>query len=145
MNASPLIVLCKINHQALLFELADEVIVPQAVADEINAGPTDDPARRFLASKPASIVSVTHLPMVISWDLGAGETAVLSYAYAERGWTAVVDDGAARRCAHVLGVALIGTLGIVLRARHAGIIPAAAPVLCTLQAHGLRLSDHVIR
>lgn len=40
-DASPLIVLAKVNHQHLLTALADEVVVPQAVVDEINAGPVD--------------------------------------------------------------------------------------------------------
>jgi predicted nucleic acid-binding protein len=37
-NASPLIVLAKIDHQHLLTPLADELIVPQTVVDEIAAG-----------------------------------------------------------------------------------------------------------
>ena len=57
----------------------------------------------------------------------------------------VVDDGAAPRFARALGVPLNGTLGIIIRARRAGIIPAAAPVLHDLQAHGFRLHDDVIR
>ena len=38
-NASPLILLAKINHVHLLGELADLVVVPQAVLMEVNAGP----------------------------------------------------------------------------------------------------------
>ena len=134
-NASPLIALCKIDHQSLLFDLTDELILPQAVADEIAAGPADDPARQFLAAISIPIVDVPSLPAVLAWDLGAGESAVLSYASANAGWTAVVDDGAARRCARTLELPLIGTLGIVIRARTLGIIPAAAPVLKALASN----------
>ena len=45
LNASPLIVLAKINHQHLLAQLADEIAIPQAVLAEKYAGPTGDPAR----------------------------------------------------------------------------------------------------
>lgn len=36
-NASPLIVMAKIGHAQLLSALADEIVVPQTVVDEINA------------------------------------------------------------------------------------------------------------
>ena len=40
-NASPLILLGKVDHLDLLFALTECVIVPQAVADEIRAKPVD--------------------------------------------------------------------------------------------------------
>ncbi len=69
-NASPLIVLAKVGYQHLLTALADEVVVPQAVVDEINAGPIDDPARRFLASSPFPTIITVSEPLVLAWDLG---------------------------------------------------------------------------
>ena len=84
-------------------------------------------------------------PVVVAWDLGAGESAVLSHALINRGWTAVVDDGAARRCARALAIPLLGTLGLVFRARLASLIPVAVPVLQAIQAQGFRLDDEVIR
>ncbi len=144
-NASPLIVLSKIDHQHLLLKLADEIAVPEAVLAEVNAGPADDPARRFLGTFPLPVVAIAPDPEVLAWDLGAGETAVLSWALANPGWSAVLDDGMARRCAHTLSVPLLGTLGIIIRARRAGLIAAAAPVLRALQAQGLRLDEAVVR
>ena len=144
-NASPLIVLAKINHQHLLTQLTDEIIVPQAVLIEINAGPLYDPARQFFKTAPLPTVVVPPDPIILAWDLGAGETAVLSYAYGNSGWKAVIDDGAARRCAHALANPLLGTLGIIIRARQAGLIPAAVPVLKALQSEGFRIDERVIR
>lgn len=144
-NASPLIVLAKIDHQHLLTQLAGELLVPQAVVAEIAAGPVEDAARRYLSEVPLPIVAVTAEPSVQAWDLGAGETAVLSYALSHSGWRAVVDDGAARRCARALDIPTIGTLGVLLRARKANLIPAAAPLLKSLQIHGFRLDDAIIR
>jgi predicted nucleic acid-binding protein len=43
-NASPLIVLAKINQVNLLFELCDEVIIPSGVVREICVAPDNDPA-----------------------------------------------------------------------------------------------------
>jgi len=47
-NASPLIVLSKIDQQELLWQLATELVVPDAVFAEVNAGPAADPARLYL-------------------------------------------------------------------------------------------------
>ncbi len=144
-NASPLIVLAKIDSLNLFTQLAEELVVPTAVVAEIVAGPKQDPARRFLSKAPFATVMVVADPAVVTWDLGSGETAVLSHAFKHEGWRAVVDDAAARRCAHVLDIALIGTLGIILRARVAGVIPAATPLLRELQSNGFRLNDDIIR
>ena len=144
-NASPLIVLAKIDSLHLLTELADEIVVPRAVVTEINAGPADDPARLFFDSNPLSIVSVVGEPMVLAWDLGSGETAVLSHALTYSGWKVVIDDGAARRCARALDIPLIGTLGVIIRARQVGLITSAAPLLKELQTHGFRLDEWIVR
>lgn len=144
-NASPLIVLCKINHQHLFSQLTPDTVIPQAVAAEINVGPEDDAVRLFLATSPFPVVEVVPDPVVLAWDLGAGETAVLSHTLANPGYTAILDDGAARRCGRTLGVPLLGTLGLILRARQADLIPAAVPVLKALQDHGFRLDDNLIR
>ncbi len=144
-NASPLILLAKINQIHLLGELADQVVVPQTVLAEVNAGPAHDPARLLLANPPFSIVNVVPSPMILAWDLGDGETSVLSYAATQPGWKAVVDDGAARRWALTFAIPLLGTLSVILRARQAGLIAAAAPLLKSLKAEGIRLDDGVIR
>jgi len=144
-NASPIIVLAKIEQQYLLTALADEIVVPQAVVDEINAGPIGDPARRFLISSPLPVVKVSVDPTIQAWDLGSGETAVLSYAFERKGWKAVIDDGAARRCARALDIPMTGTLGVILKAWKAQLIPKAAPLLKALQDQGFRLNDQIIR
>lgn len=143
-NASPLIVLAKINPQHLLSELADEIIIPQAVFDEVCAGPENDSARQYLTTTPYPVVVTAVSPLISAWDLGAGESAVLSYAYQNTGWRAILDDGAARRCARTLSIPLLGTLGILLRARQANLIPKVVPVLHALKAQGFHLDDHLI-
>ena len=143
-NASPIIVLAKIDSTWLLEELADKIIVPQAVVDEINAGPVNDPARKFLATSPWPIANVRVNSVVQAWDLGSGETSVLSYALVHGGWKAVIDDAAARKCAHTLNIPTMGTLGVILKARKKGLIPEAAPLLKAIKSHGFRLSDHII-
>jgi predicted nucleic acid-binding protein len=72
-----------------------------------------------------------------------GETSVLGVALERSPATAVLDDAAARTCAKALGIDVIGTLGVVLRAKIKGIIPSAAEVLKSLRAAGLHLDEKV--
>lgn len=79
-----------------------------------------------------------------AWDLGAGESAVLTWAYFHRGCEAIIDDLLARRCAAALEIPVRGTLGLVLVAKQRGEILAARPALEQLQQAGMYLSSSVM-
>ena len=78
----------------------------------------------------------------MAWDLGAGESAVISLASANPVSIAVLDDLAARRCAQAIDLKIIGTLGLVLMAKRAGIISSATDALRRIVAAGLFISPH---
>jgi predicted nucleic acid-binding protein len=145
LNASPLICLSRAGFHHLLISLPEQVILPEAVASEVNAGPEGDPARRVLAHGELRVVPVPALPEVLAWDLGAGETAVLSFAISNPDWHAIIDDRAARKCARTLGIAHKGTLAVVLMAKKQGLVESAAVVLRSIQSAGLQLDDHLVR
>ena len=63
-----------------------------------------------------------------AWDLGAGESAVLSWAMKRPGTLAVLDDFAARKCATALGIPVVGTLGVALLAKKRGVVQDARPL-----------------
>jgi predicted nucleic acid-binding protein len=145
LNASPLIVMARIGYERLFSELADEIVVPRAVAMEVQAGPAADRARQALAAGRFKIVETPPPPAeILAWDLGAGETAVLTLALAESGWTAILDDAAARRCARSFSLPVKGTLAVVILARQRGLIPSATELLQSLKRTGFRLDDRVI-
>ena len=144
-NASPLILLAKVDHLDLLDQLSESFVVPEAAVAEILVGPPNDPARLFLEKGTINTVIVPPHPLVVAWDLGLGETAVLSHALNNPPYKAIVDDGAARRCANTLAIPLAGTLAIILAARQKELIPAAAPVLQSLQSHGFRIHQTILR
>ncbi|MCX6914696.1 MAG: hypothetical protein NT167_16875 [Verrucomicrobia bacterium] len=82
-NASPLILLGKINRLELLAALAPSFVIPAAVRSEILAGPDLDPARTWVESADGSAHVIPEVPIpaeILAWDLGAGETAVLALA-----------------------------------------------------------------
>jgi len=136
-NASPLIALAKAGRLHVIDDSCRELLVPEAVAAEILAGPPSDPARQALEGGWGRTVACPYVPpRLLEWGLGMGETAVLALA-AERKLTAVIDDAAARTCARALGIDVIGTLGLVFRAKKKAIIPSAGDVLKALRIAGL--------
>ena len=145
-NASPLITLCKSGQEWLLPDLFQEIAVPGAVWDEVAAGGDTDPAAQKLTALPwlKRDDSVAVASLVQAWDLGAGETAVLSFALARPGYTAVIDDAAARNCARSLSVPIIGTVGLIVLAKRRGLLTQITPGLRALRDAGLWLSDKLI-
>lgn len=143
LNASPIIVLSRLNLLAALEVVIPNHVIPRGVADEINAGPNGNPASVWVAAKaPSSIVVVPALsPVVTGWDLGRGETEVLSWAHEHKGHGVILDDFAARRCATALGIPLRGTLALLVSAKRFGLIRELKPVLDELPRVGFRISS----
>ena len=81
-NASPLICLYKSGLADLLPALFKEVIVPEEVCHEILAKGKRNFAAQGLPSADwlKRVGGITIAPQVASWDLGRGESAVLSFA-----------------------------------------------------------------
>jgi predicted nucleic acid-binding protein len=145
-NASPLISLAAIQMESVLFALADQIAIPDAVAKEVLAGRKHDPAYLLVAANKIPVLESQSIPTEIAaWDLGAGESAVLTYAYTHPGWIAILDDGMARKCAQSFSIPLKGTLSVVLLAKQAGLIPSAAQTIRELLGVGLRLQENLIR
>ena len=143
-NTSPLQYLHQIGQLSLLPALVQRVIVPQAVAEEIERGRTkgiDLPGLSALAwveiRRPASALA---LPLVT--DLGPGETEVLALALESSDALVVLDDAVARRVAETHGLRLTGTLGFLLSGKRAGLIANVAPILDHLQMLRFRIAPH---
>ena len=146
-NTSPLIFLSRGGYLSLLQSLSRTIIVPQAVADEIQAYGEDDVTYQQLNSNNwLKIQKIENVPTIIqNWDLGKGESEVLAWGYLHKGTEVIIDDLAARRCAATLKIPIRGTLGIVLLAKKKGIIPKAKPVIEELRQMGMYLSDTIIK
>lgn len=146
LNASPIIFLSNAGLFDLLRLAGTPLFVPRAVVEEIERFGSNDPA--FLAVKQSSLFNIVDAdppPSVIEhWDLGMGESSVLTWALAHPGTHAVLDDLAARRCANLLGIKVHGTLGLILLAKRRQIIPEARPVLDQLRKSGMYLSDKIM-
>lgn len=145
-NASPLIFLTRAGLLDLLRLAASEIAIPAPVANEIRRRGPDDPAAQAITTTPwLRVVEAPDVPSAIqAWDLGPGESAVLSWCFERPGTEAIVDDLAARRCANAFGIPVRGTLGLVLAGKRCGRLMAARPVLESLRSAGMFLSASVM-
>ena len=145
-NASPLILLAKAGPLDLLSRLTEQLVIPASVVAEINQGPTHDPAQRWLSGPGARFICPDSPPdqRVSAWDLGQGETAVLSWAFLNRGFEVILDDRAARKCAEIHSIPFRGSIGVILAARKQNLIPAAKPICDDLVRAGLLIDGALL-
>jgi len=143
-NASPLIASAKAGLLPYWEGFYPDFRVPGAVWDEVCAcRNTRDPAKCWLEQ-----VSPTECRYevgkvqnrILAWDLGPGESEVITAVLEMEGaWWAVLDDLAARRCAKSLGVPVVGTVGLVIKAHQQDSSFEVKSALEKLEAAGLYL------
>ena len=147
-NASPLITLFCSGQADLLPRLFrfSHIVAPEAVWYEVTVAEKEDFAARELGKQSWPLrKSVVLSPRVEEWALGAGETAVLSYALANPTLRAVIDDRAARRCAQTLSIPFLGTGALLVLAKRRGLLASVNEGLEKLRQSGLWLSDDIVQ
>lgn len=147
LDASPIITLTKISHAHLFERLSSELVIPNGVAKEIREGAPDDPGRVWIEGLGSRFIhpKAEVSTMIQAWDLGNGESEVLSWAYFAPAFEAILDDRAAGNCATALGIQVRGTVGVVLLAKRKGLVPEIAPLLKQLTKAGLRVNDDLLK
>ena len=128
----------------LLPALFDPVYVPEHVLLELDMGRLlrrDTVNPRNLAWARCVSVPQATIDDLPANRLGTGERAVIAYAHAHHSTIAGLDDRQARQLAESLGLKIVGTLGILLRAKQAGLIPAVQPPLDAAIDQGFRLTS----
>jgi hypothetical protein len=119
-NTSPLLALEHLNELHLIRSVfAGPPLIPPAVAREFGR-PLPDWIEVRTLSQPVG-------PLILGASLGQGESEALALALEIKADLILLDDRAARRLAVALHLPLMGTLGLLLRAKSAGLIPALRP------------------
>ena len=146
-NASPIIVLAKVGLLEKVSTLADPLVVPEPVAQEVNRGAADDAAVRWLKSAGRGFIrpAVAVSPQLAVSGIGLGERSVIAWALAHPGFVAVLDDSAARSQARRLGVPVLGTVGVVIRMKQAGLIDKVKPPLLQIRQAGGHIGERLLR
>lgn len=147
-DTTPLLYLVRVGRLDLLRELYVDVVVPQTVWNELVEARPD--ALGVVAVRAAAWLRVVpdasapdDVAEVLA-EIDAGEAAAIAVALERHADLLLIDDAAGRRAAGELGVAVRGTLGVLVTAKAAGVLLTVAPVIAALLAEGFRASGAVV-
>lgn len=141
-NTTPLLYLHQLNLLTIIKEICGDIVVPPAVIRELKAGADqgvsvpDIGQYNWVTVKEPVAVSAHNLIK----DLGDGETEVLMLALEMPGSLVILDDNLARTYAYMNSIHVIGTCGLLVKAKYCGLIPSVTPVLELLEQKGFFIS-----
>ncbi|MBI2921073.1 MAG: DUF3368 domain-containing protein [Planctomycetes bacterium] len=145
-NSGPVIALSIIRRLELLRELFAVVHLPEAVYHEVVDLGMGRPGSEELKSAVWTHRVRSEPDPLLLRELGRGEAEAIAFAVHTPGTTAVLDDKRARRIARVAyNIPFVGTAGLLVRAKRAGLILAVRPAIDALLAAGYFLSDFTVR
>jgi uncharacterized protein len=143
-NATPLIAFARIGELALLERIVHHVTLPETVWDEVTAVTTHPGAEAIGQATWIAVHAVTSVPAELLALLDRGEAEVIALAEELKAQEVLLDERAARAIAITRGLPVIGTAGLLVRAKDRGFIPAVRPFLTRMQAEGVRYSQRFI-
>jgi len=145
-NTSPLFYLHGLGQLKLLRNLYQNIIVPEAVVEELRVGKKQGEEVPDVSNYNWIKIRSVHIPEVISLitDLGPGEAQVLTLALENPDSLVILDDRLAREIAKTANVRVTGTAGILLKAKQEGHIEAVKPFLDKLIQINFRLSNDLV-
>ncbi|MEW5935445.1 MAG: DUF3368 domain-containing protein [Bacillota bacterium] len=135
-DSSPLINLARIGMLWLLRELFGEILVPDAVWEEVVVDGAGQPgAGEVGAAAWIRKRSVANRPLVsvLRRDLGPGEAEAIALALEAGARLLLMDERAGREAARHLGVSCAGLLAVLVEAKRRGLIAAVKPCLDALR------------
>ena len=134
-DASCLILLDKIGELELLHKLYGTIITIKEVALEFG-----NPLPSWLEIKqPVN----KNYQSIIEASLDRGEASAIALAIEYEECLLIIDDLKGRKFAYKLRIAIIGTLGIILDAKLAGIIPSVNQLLIKIKQTNFRLTERL--
>jgi hypothetical protein len=143
-DSTPLIAFARIGELELLRRVVDQLIVPQAVWEELTAatnraGAAEIQNAAWIGARAVESVSPDLLQL-----LDRGEAEVILLAELIDADEVVLDERAARAVALSRGLRIVGTAGLLVRAKHRRLIPTIRPLIERMQIEGIRYSDRFV-
>jgi hypothetical protein len=147
-DAGPLIHLGAIGQLELIRRLSAEVLVPRAVFDEVVVVGAGLPgAAEVQAATWISVVTPARVEVVaalLASGLHRGEAEAIAVAVERGADRLLIDERQGRLTAEAMGVAVVGSIGILIAAKVRGDVDTLAPLLLALRTSGLWVSDALI-
>ncbi|MBE9011163.1 DUF3368 domain-containing protein [Pseudanabaenaceae cyanobacterium LEGE 13415] len=144
-NTSPITNLAAINQFELLRSVYSEIVIPQAVFDELTqVGYAVPGTVEVQTANWIRVVTVRDRNQVSTFRqvLDAGEAEAIALALELSAERLLIDEAAGRSIAEASGLKVTGTLGVLLIAKQQGIIPLVQPMIDSLMSQaGFRVSS----
>ncbi len=140
-DSSALIALAIIDKLELLEKLYKNLYIPQAVYDEVTeiGRPQSDKLKLFLSNRVKTVeLKITKL------GLGLGELEAITLYKNLNADVLLIDDNRAKKYAILNDIKVIGSLGILIKAKQEGYIKKIKHFLEELQNSGIFISDKLI-
>jgi len=136
-DASPIIALNQIHRLDLLRNQFGQVVVPPAIELEVepSAGVLPAWVHRQYAPVPPDFLR----------DLDPGEREAIALTIQLGANFLVIDDLPGRHAAMSLGLRVIGSLGLLVRAKQSNLIGEVRPLMDAMISHGLYASEELYR
>jgi predicted nucleic acid-binding protein len=112
------------------------VFAPPTVAAEV---------RREASWLTVQPVHNSAVVAALKTQMDSGEAEAIALAMELEDVFLILDDKKARRVAQQLGLKVIRTVGMLLRAKRAGVITSIKPLLTALGQADFRISDRIIQ
>jgi uncharacterized protein len=146
-NTSPIIALACAGQLELLHGVYTQIIVPDAVFDEITVAGAGEPgAREITDAVWVKRQAAGNAPLVAALriELDAGEAESIALAVEIGADLILLDERIGRRAAQRLGLTVVGTLGVLIAAKDRGLLAAVRPVLDALRVEaGFWMADEL--
>ncbi|MEH1865828.1 MAG: DUF3368 domain-containing protein [Nostoc sp.] len=146
-NTSPITNLAAIAQLDLLRQVYSEIVIPQAVYDELTALPNPVPGTLEVQTLSwIQVQKVVDQAQVVEFrrKVDRGEAEALALALEVSAERVLIDDAAGRAIALELGLTITGVLGVLLTAKKRQLIKDVRPLMDGLIAQaGFWVSDEL--
>lgn len=135
-NSTCLIGLERIGRLDLLPQVFSKLTIPLAVQAEVG-----------LSADWLTLRAVQNLAVVatLKTQIDDGEAEAIALAMELGDVFIILDDKNARRIAQQIGLKVIGTVGMLLRAKNKGVIAEVKPLLIALAQAEFRIAEPIVQ
>jgi hypothetical protein len=144
LNTTPFISLCSVNLLHLMPSIFGSIVVASSVQEECKEG-----GKIFVPNLETlpwvTVQPVQHkkqLPVLFELDRGERDTLIIAAEHVDS--IVLMDEKPGRNMAEYLGFQVVGTLGILAKARKLGLIESFSGAARDMRQHGIFFSEALI-
>ena len=136
-DTSPLSSLALVDYLSILKDIYTNVVIPQAVANELaNLTEEDIRIKAIISLNWIQVKQAANLELVAclrnEYNLDLGEAEAIALALELKADELLIDERLGRREAVRLGLSITGVLGVLLIAKNRGLISKVQPIIDAL-------------